>query len=43
MSKCFRAQHSFDPALEVLVALWSSDPDAAMVALLPLLEADADY
>ena len=42
MSKCFRAQHSFDPAPEVLVALlWSSDPDAAMVALLPLREADA--
>ena len=39
----FREQHSSDPALEVLVALWSGDPHAAMVALSTLLEADADH
>ena len=39
----FRAQHSSDPALEVLVALWSGEPHAAMVALSTLLETDADH
>ena len=39
----FREHHSSDPALEVLVALWSGDPHTAMVALSTLLEADADH
>jgi tetratricopeptide (TPR) repeat protein len=39
----FREQHSSDPALEVLVALWSGDPHSAMAALSNLLGTDADH
>jgi tetratricopeptide (TPR) repeat protein len=38
----FREHHSSDPALEVLVALWSGHPRVALDALSPLLGTDAD-
>jgi tetratricopeptide (TPR) repeat protein len=41
--QAFREQHSSDPALEVLVALWGGDPHAAMVALSTLLDTDGDH
>lgn len=39
----FRRCHDGDAALEVLVALWKGRPEAAMVALEPLLAADSGY
>ncbi|MGW2092874.1 tetratricopeptide repeat protein [Promicromonospora sukumoe] len=36
----FRAANASDPALEVLVALWSGNPDRAAELLRPLIDAD---
>jgi tetratricopeptide (TPR) repeat protein len=38
----FRSVYANDPALEVLVALWSGDPGTALVALEPLVRAAPD-
>jgi tetratricopeptide (TPR) repeat protein len=35
----FRSRYANDPALEVLVALWTGDPDQALARLQPLLDA----
>ena len=39
----FRAAYSDDPAVDVLVALWSGDPDGALALLEPLLEASPEH
>ena len=39
----FRSEYSHDPASEVLIALWSGDPDRALVMLEPLLGASPEY
>ena len=39
----FRSLHAADPALEVLVALWSGDPDKALEVLGPLLDSAPDH
>ncbi len=39
----FREAHAADPAVDVLVALWSGDPDRAAAALEPLLAAEPTW
>jgi tetratricopeptide (TPR) repeat protein len=39
----FRTTYADDPAVEVLVALWSGDPDSALARLEPLLRESPDH